>query len=57
MLLSGLPEITVSDWQENTEYTGGYDKDNLTVKVCMMKADSVSFVMAPYTLLLLMFFE
>ena len=33
MLLSGLPEITVSDWQDNTEYAGGYDEETPVVQV------------------------
>jgi E3 ubiquitin-protein ligase HACE1 len=32
MLLSGLPEITVSDWKDNTEYSGGYDQETPVVQ-------------------------
>ncbi len=30
--MSGLPDIVVSDWIENTEYTG-YTSDTMVVKV------------------------
>ncbi|XP_077159406.1 E3 ubiquitin-protein ligase HACE1 isoform X3 [Paroedura picta] len=32
LLLSGMPEIDVSDWIKNTEYTSGYDRDDLVVQ-------------------------
>ncbi|KAG8582337.1 hypothetical protein GDO81_008015 [Engystomops pustulosus] len=33
LLLSGMPEIDVNDWMKNTEYTSGYDKGDLVIKV------------------------
>ncbi|XP_072106468.1 E3 ubiquitin-protein ligase HACE1 isoform X4 [Mobula birostris] len=32
LLLSGMPEIDVTDWQHNTEYTSGYDKEEPVIK-------------------------
>ncbi|XP_059838307.1 E3 ubiquitin-protein ligase HACE1 isoform X4 [Hypanus sabinus] len=32
LLLSGMPEIDVTDWQHNTEYTSGYDKEDPVIK-------------------------
>ncbi|XP_015283295.1 PREDICTED: E3 ubiquitin-protein ligase HACE1 isoform X2 [Gekko japonicus] len=32
LLLSGMPEIDVSDWMKNTEYTSGYERDDLVVQ-------------------------
>nr|XP_020653156.1 E3 ubiquitin-protein ligase HACE1 [Pogona vitticeps] len=32
LLLSGMPEIDVSDWRKNTEYTSGYDKDDPVIQ-------------------------
>ncbi|RXM27536.1 E3 ubiquitin-protein ligase HACE1 [Acipenser ruthenus] len=32
LLLSGMPEIDVSDWNKNTEYTSGYDVDEPVIK-------------------------
>ncbi|KAH0622179.1 hypothetical protein JD844_024264 [Phrynosoma platyrhinos] len=32
LLLSGMPEIDVSDWMKNTEYTSGYEKDDPVIK-------------------------
>ena len=33
LLLSGLPEIDVEDWQKNTEYSSGYQEDTQVIKV------------------------
>ena len=33
LLISGLPDIDVEDWEKNTEYTSGYDEDSQVVKV------------------------
>ena len=33
LLLSGLPEIDVEDWQRNTEYSSGYQEDTQVIKV------------------------
>ena len=33
LLLSGLPEIDVEDWQRNTEYSSGYEEDTQVIKV------------------------
>ncbi|XP_056674604.1 E3 ubiquitin-protein ligase HACE1 isoform X7 [Monodelphis domestica] len=32
LLLSGMPEIDVSDWIKNTEYTSGYERDDPVVQ-------------------------
>ncbi|XP_042336520.1 E3 ubiquitin-protein ligase HACE1 isoform X3 [Sceloporus undulatus] len=32
LLLSGMPEIDVSDWTKNTEYTSGYEKDDPVIQ-------------------------
>ncbi|KAJ7341797.1 hypothetical protein JRQ81_007055 [Phrynocephalus forsythii] len=32
LLLSGMPEIDVSDWRKNTEYTSGYDTDDPVIQ-------------------------
>ncbi|XP_062848255.1 E3 ubiquitin-protein ligase HACE1 isoform X2 [Trichomycterus rosablanca] len=32
LLLSGMPEIDVSDWKKNTEYTSGYDLEEPVIK-------------------------
>ncbi|KAI1885580.1 hypothetical protein AGOR_G00205270 [Albula goreensis] len=32
LLLSGMPEIDVTDWNRNTEYTSGYDLDEPVIK-------------------------
>uniref|UniRef100_A0AAV2MBP9 E3 ubiquitin-protein ligase HACE1 n=1 Tax=Knipowitschia caucasica TaxID=637954 RepID=A0AAV2MBP9_KNICA len=32
LLLSGMPEIDVQDWYENTEYTSGYDDQEPVIK-------------------------
>ncbi|XP_060609077.1 E3 ubiquitin-protein ligase HACE1 [Anolis sagrei] len=32
LLLSGMPEIDVSDWIKNTEYTSGYEKDDPVIQ-------------------------
>jgi len=34
LLLCGLPDIDVSDWKQNSEYTGEYDKKGASHKVC-----------------------
>lgn len=34
LLMSGLPDIDVEDWERNTEYTG-YDEDSDIVKVVL----------------------
>ncbi|XP_053106891.1 E3 ubiquitin-protein ligase HACE1 isoform X3 [Hemicordylus capensis] len=32
LLLSGMPEIDVSDWIKNTEYTSGYERDDPVIQ-------------------------
>ncbi|XP_032999391.1 E3 ubiquitin-protein ligase HACE1 isoform X1 [Lacerta agilis] len=32
LLLSGMPEIDVSDWIKNTEYTSGYERDDTVIQ-------------------------
>ncbi|XP_078504436.1 E3 ubiquitin-protein ligase HACE1 isoform X1 [Lissotriton helveticus] len=32
LLLSGMPEIDVSDWMKNTEYTSGYERDDPVIQ-------------------------
>ncbi|KAM6186532.1 E3 ubiquitin-protein ligase HACE1 isoform 1-T1 [Rhynchocyon petersi] len=32
LLLSGMPEIDVSDWMKNTEYTSGYDREDPVIQ-------------------------
>lgn len=32
LLLSGMPEIDVSDWIKNTEYTSGYEREDLVIQ-------------------------
>ncbi|XP_069743561.1 E3 ubiquitin-protein ligase HACE1 isoform X2 [Narcine bancroftii] len=32
LLLSGMPEIDVTDWERNTEYTSGYDREEPVIK-------------------------
>lgn len=33
LLLSGMPEIDVSDWIKNTEYTSGYEREDPVIQV------------------------
>ena len=33
LLMSGLPDIDVEDWEKNTEYSSGYDEQSDIVKV------------------------
>ena len=33
LLISGLPDIDVEDWQSNTEYSSGYDEDTPVIRV------------------------
>jgi hypothetical protein len=33
LLISGLPDIDVEDWQENSEYSSGYSVDTPVIKV------------------------
>ncbi len=33
LLISGLPDIDVDDWQKNTEYSSGYDEESPVIKV------------------------
>ena len=33
LLLSGMPEIDIDDWEHNTECISGYDEDSQVVKV------------------------
>ncbi len=33
LLISGLPDIDVDDWEMNTEYSSGYDEDSPVIKV------------------------
>ena len=35
LLISGLPEIDVDDWERHTVYTGGFDKDSPVVVVSL----------------------
>ncbi|XP_072264804.1 E3 ubiquitin-protein ligase HACE1 isoform X2 [Pyxicephalus adspersus] len=32
LLLSGMPEIDVTDWMKNTEYTSGYERDDPVIQ-------------------------
>ncbi|XP_067402626.1 E3 ubiquitin-protein ligase HACE1 isoform X2 [Emydura macquarii macquarii] len=32
LLLSGMPEIDVSDWRKNTEYTSGYEREDPVIQ-------------------------
>ncbi|KAK2114124.1 E3 ubiquitin-protein ligase, partial [Saguinus oedipus] len=32
LLLSGMPEIDVSDWIKNTEYTSGYEREDPVIQ-------------------------
>ena len=32
--MSGLPDIDITDWETNTEYTG-YSADDCVIKVCV----------------------
>ena len=34
LLMSGLPDIDVDDWEKNTEYSSGYDEHSDVIKVC-----------------------
>lgn len=33
LLLSGMPEIDVNDWLNNTEYTSGYERGDQVIQV------------------------
>lgn len=39
LLLSGMPEIDVQDWCQNTEYTSGYDPQEPVIQVALLLHD------------------
>ncbi|EJK45378.1 hypothetical protein THAOC_36008 [Thalassiosira oceanica] len=42
LLMCGLPEIDIDDWKENTEYSGGYDREGPNHEVCVWFWEIVS---------------
>ena len=44
--MSGLPDIDVEDWEQNTEYSSGYDEQSNIVKVSIKHLSGQDFFLS-----------